>query len=199
MRPPPACGRFATLTPVDSLIAVQMILAVVAIPLMLLSGLLGDRRQATESSPRVCDSKLLSSIAGSFLRLTDDAAASKLVDSSPSSSAPTASILQLGDGATESRPRTSCAAGSDAPDHRNIQAAIPAAMERAIDGETVVWTSADAIPGTASQDVRSFDELAFRFLVILPFAGSSVVRGALLLATTRERTWCPSRTSFNCA
>src|SRR5688572_9058456 len=67
---------FATLTPVDSLIAVQMILAVVAIPMMLLAGLLGDRRQATAKlAARLRFEELLSSIAGSFLRLTDDAAA----------------------------------------------------------------------------------------------------------------------------
>ncbi len=50
-----------------------------------------------------------------------------------------------------------------------------------------MWASADAIPATASEDRRSFDEFGFRSLAILPFTGSHVVRSALLLATTRER------------
>jgi two-component system sensor kinase FixL len=182
---------FATLPPVDSLIAVQMILTVVAIPMMLLAGLLGDRRQATAKlAARLRFEELLSSIAGSFLRLTDDAAAlrSSLTRVSEYFDADCVGLLQLGDGAMELEAENeSCGPGAMNLTAKAIKARFPSAMARVLGGETVVWTSADAIPATASQDVLSFREFGFRFLVILPFAGSDAVRGALLLATTRDR------------
>jgi signal transduction histidine kinase len=182
---------FATLTPVDSLIAVQMILAVVAMPLMLLAGLLGDRRQATAKlAARLRFEELLSSIAGSFLRLTDDAAAlqGSLTRVAEFFDADHVGLLQLGEGAMELESEKEWRG----PGVMNLTAEafrrrFPSAMERALDGETVVWTSADAIPHNASQDFQSFEAFGFRFLVILPFTGSHAVRGALLLATTRER------------
>ncbi len=95
---------FATLTPSDSLIAVQMILAVVAIPLMLIAGLIGDRRQVTlKLAARLRFEELLSSIAGAFLRLTDDGEAlrSSLTRVSEFFEADCVGLLQLGDGAVE--------------------------------------------------------------------------------------------------
>ena len=182
---------FATLTPVDSLIAVQMILAVVAIPLMLLAGLLGDRRQATAKlAARLRFEELLSSIAGSFLRLTDDAEALRrsLTLVSEFFDADCVGLLQLGDGALELGPENVlCGPGAVNLTAETVRRRFPSAMERAIDGERVVWAGADAVPATAPQDAQSFDEFGFRFFVILPFAGSHVVRGALLLAATRER------------
>ena len=67
---------FATLTPVDSLIAVQMILAVVAMPLMCVAGLLDERRRATASlAAKLHFEELLSAISASFLRFPDDVVA----------------------------------------------------------------------------------------------------------------------------
>jgi signal transduction histidine kinase len=182
---------FATLTPVDSLIAVQMILAVVAIPMMLLAGLLGDRRQATAKlADRLRFEELLSGIAGSFLRLTDHGAAlrSSLTRVSDVFDADHVGLLQPGDAAGDLEAESEWSR----PGVMNLTAdavtqRFPAAMAQAMDGERVVWTSAEAIPKDASQDLLSFKAFGFRFLVILPFAGGHVVRGALLLATTRER------------
>ena len=143
---------FATLTPVDSLIAVQMILAVVAMPLMLLAGLLGDRRQATAKlAARLRFEELLSSIAGSFLRLTDDAAAlrSSLTRVSEFFDADCVGLLQLGDGAVELEAENEwCGPGVMNLTAEAVRRRFPSAMARALDGETVVWTSADAIPAT---------------------------------------------------
>ena len=182
---------FATLTPVDSLIAVQMILAVVAIPLMLLAGLLSDRRQATANlAARLRFEELLSSIAGSFLRLTDDAVAlrTSLTSVSKFFDADHVALLQLSDGASELEVDNEWSG----PGVMNLTAdavrrRFPSAMARALDGERVVWTGGDSIPNDASQDRRSFDEFGFRFLVILPFPGGHVTRGALLLGATGER------------
>src|SRR5204862_6180497 len=93
---------FATLTPTDSLIAVQMILAVAAMPLMLIAGLLGDRRQsAANLADRLRFEELLSSIAGSFLRVTDDVVAlrSSLARVSEFFDANYVGLLQFGDSA----------------------------------------------------------------------------------------------------
>jgi two-component system sensor kinase FixL len=182
---------FATLTPVDSLIAVQMILAVVAMPLMLLAGLLSDRRQAMANlAARLRFEELLSSIASSFLRLTDDEAAlrSSLTHVSGFFDADCVGLLQLGHGDIERDADTElCEPGATDLTTEALRKRFPSAIARALGGETVVWTSSDAIPDTAPKDRQSFNELGFRFLVILPLAGSDVVRGALLLATTRDR------------
>ena len=182
---------FATLTPVDSLIAVQMILAVVAMPLMLLAGLLGDRRQAmAKLAARLRFEELLSSIAGSFLRLTDDTAAlrSSLSRVSEFFDADCVALLRPGDGESELETENElCEPGTTNLTVETLKGRFPMAMARALAGETVVWTSGDAIPDTAPRDGESFNELGFRFLVILPLAGTGGVRGALLLATMRER------------
>jgi two-component system sensor kinase FixL len=182
---------FATLPPIDSLIAVQMILAVVAMPLMLLAGLLSDRRQAMANlAARLRFEELLSSIAGSFLRVTDDEAAlrSSLTHVSEFFDAGCVAVLHLGDRDVELGAENEwCEPGLTDLTVRSLRERFPSAMARALGGQTVVWTSGDAILTTAPQDGRSFNELGFRFLVILPFAGSDVERGALLLAMTRER------------
>ena len=181
---------FATMAPIDSLIAVQMILAVVAMPLMLLAGLLAERRQAAASlADRLRFEELLSSIASSFLRLTDDAVAlrSSMTRVSQFFDADYVALLQLGEGAGELDAEHEWSG----PGVMNLTAdavrrRFPSAMSRALGGETVVCTSADAIPATAAQDSLSFDEFGFRFLVILPFVAGNDVGGALLLATTRD-------------
>jgi len=182
---------FATLPPIDSLIAVQMILAVVAMPMMLLAGLLGDRRQAAANlADRLRFEELLSSIAGSFLRLTDHAVAlrTSLMRVSEFFDADCVALMQLGDGAGEIESENEWSG----PGVMSLKGAavwrrFPAAMAQVLNGETVVWTSADAIPNAATQDFLSYDEFGFRFLVILPFADGHTLRGALLLATTRDR------------
>jgi signal transduction histidine kinase/integral membrane sensor domain MASE1 len=181
---------FATLPPVDSLIAVQMILAVVAMPLMLLAGLLGDRRQAAAKlAARLRFEEVLSSIAGSFLRLTDHALAlrTSLTRVSEFFDADYLALVQFGDAA-----EFECENEWSGPGVVNLKAGaawrrFPAAMARALNGEAVVWMSADAIPNTAAQDFLSFDEFGFRFLVILPFATGHTVHSALVLATTGDR------------
>ena len=182
---------FATLPPVDSLIAVQMILAVVAMPLMLLAGLLGDRRQAAASlAARLRFEELLSGIAGSFLSLTDHAVAlrTSMMRVSEFFDADHVALIQLGDadGELESDNEWS------GPGVMSLKGGaawrrFPSAMARALNGETVVWNTADAIPNTATQDFLSFDEFRFRFLAILPFVDGPTVRGALVLATTHDR------------
>jgi signal transduction histidine kinase len=182
---------FATLAPTDSLIAVQMILAIAAMPLMLIAGLLGERRQATaDLAARLRFEELLSGIAGSFLRLTDDVVAlrTSLTRVSEFFDANYVGLLQFAEGASEIEGENEWSG----PGVMNVTAdavrrRFPAAMARAQGGETVAWTDADAIPHDASQDILSFDQFGFRFLVILPFAGDQVVHGALLVATTRHR------------
>ena len=174
---------FATLTPVDSLIAVQMILAVVAMPLMLLAGLLGDRRLATAKlAARLRFEELLSSISGSFLRLTDDAVAlrSSLTLVSEFFGADYVALLQWGDGAVELEVESEWSG----PGVMNLtadalRAAIPVgdgARAGRRDGRVDERRSRSR--PRASEDRLSFDEFGFRFLVILPFAGARGARRA---------------------
>ena len=61
---------FAAFSPASSLIAVQMILAVVAMPLMCIAGLLAERRRDTATlAARLRFEELLSTVASSFVRL----------------------------------------------------------------------------------------------------------------------------------
>ena len=181
---------FSTLAPTDSLIAVQMILAVVAMPLMCLAGLLGDRRQAAaDLAARLRFEELLSSIAGSFLRVSDGALAlrTSLVRVSEFFQADYVALLQFeAAGAPESENDWS-GPGVVTLNAEAARRRFPWAIEQVQGGETVAWTSADAIPNDAATDVRSFDESGFRFLVILPLVAGQVVRDALLVATA-DRT-----------
>ena len=181
---------FATLTPSDSLIAVQMILAVVAMPMMCLAGLLGDRRQAAAHlASRLRFEELLSSITRSFLRVADGTVAlrSSLTRVSEFFDADYVSLLQFeGAGALESEneangPRVLNLSGDAA------RRSFPSALARAQSGETVIWAGADDIPNHAATDLLSFDEFGFRFLVILPLVAGQAVRGGLLVATTGNR------------
>ncbi len=93
---------FATMRPIDSLIAVQMILAVVAMPLMCIAGLLDERRLATASlAARLRFEELLSAISASFLRFPDDAVALRQALSQVSEfcGADCVALLQVEDGA----------------------------------------------------------------------------------------------------
>jgi signal transduction histidine kinase/integral membrane sensor domain MASE1 len=182
---------FATMSPGDSLIAVQMILAVVAMPLMCLAGLLGDRRHATATlAARLRFEEVLSGIAGSFLRLTDHAVAlrTSLTRVSEFFDADYVALVQFGDAATEFESENEWSG----PGVMNLKAGaawrrFPAAMAQALNGEAVVWTSADAIPNTEDQDYLSFNEFGFRFLIILPFVTGHTPHSALMLATTGDR------------
>jgi signal transduction histidine kinase len=160
-------------------------------PLMCIAGLLGDRRQATANlAARLRFEEVLSSIAGSFLRLTDHAAAlrTSLTRVSEFFDADYVALVQFGDAAAE----LECENEWSGPGVVNLKGGavwrrFPSAMARALNGQAVVWTGADAIPNDAAQDFLSFDEFGFRFLVILPFVAEHAVHSALLLATTRDR------------
>ena len=181
---------FSTLAPTDSLIAVQMILAVVAMPLMCLAGLLGDRRQAAAHlAARLRFEELVSSMTRSFLRVPDSTVALRgsLTRVSEFFGADYVSLLQFeGVGALESESESS------GPGILNLSVdaarrRFPWAVSCVQNGETVIWMGTDDIPPRASQDLLSFDEFGFRFLVILPLVTGDAVRGALLLATTGDR------------
>ncbi len=182
---------FATLTPVDSLIAVQMILAVVAMPLMCVAGLLDERRRATASlAAKLHFEELLSAISASFLRFPDDVVALRtaLGEVSKFCGAEYVALLNLEEDAGDLESESVW----QGPGVMNLNAdsfrrRFPDAMTRLRKGETVAWKGADMIPLDAVEDRRSFDEFRFRVMVMLPFVAGHSVGGALAMATTRER------------
>ena len=181
---------FSTLAPGDSLMAVQMILAVVAMPMMCLAGLLGDRRQAAvHLAARLRFEELLSSIAGSFLRVADGTMAlrTSLTRVSEFYAADYVALLQFeGAGAPEAENEWR-GPGVVTLNAETAARRFPWAIQRVQNGERVLWMGADDIPAEAVQDSMSFDEFGFRFMVILPLITGQVVRGALQIATTGNR------------
>lgn len=182
---------FSTMTPTDSLIAVQMILAVVAMPLMCIAGLLDERRRASaDLAAKLHFEELLSAISASFLRFPDDAVALRtaLGEVSRFCGAEYVALLQFdhnaGDLDAETVWNSASAASLSADSFHNR---FPDAMARVRNGETIAWKGARAIPPDAAEDRRSFGEFRFRVMLILPFVAGHSVRGALALATTRER------------
>jgi signal transduction histidine kinase/integral membrane sensor domain MASE1 len=180
---------FATLPPADSLIAVQMILALVAMPLMCIAGLLDERRLATARlAAQLHFEELLSGISASFLRFPDDAIALRKVLGQVSGfcGAEYVALLHMEDSDLGA---DSVWSGEGVmhltPDA--FRRRFPDSMVRVLNGETVAWQNARAIPHDAVDDRRAFDELGFRVMVILPLAAGQSARGALALATTRER------------
>ena len=182
---------FAAMRPSDSLIAVQMILAVVAMPLMCVAGLLDERRLATAAlAARLHFEELLSAISASFLRLPDDAVALRqaLGQVSEFCRAEHVALLQFenSEGALQAESVWN-APGITHLNADTFRRRFPGAMASVWSGETVAWRGSGSIPPAAAEDRRAFEELGFRVMVILPFVAGHSVRGALALATSRER------------
>jgi signal transduction histidine kinase len=181
---------FATLPPSDSLITVQMILAVVAMPLMCIAGLLDERRLATASlAAKLHFEELLSAISASFLRFPDDEVALRtaLGQVSKFCGAEYVGLLHLEGDAGDLAESVWQGPGVVNLNADAFRRKFPDAMARLRNGETVAWKGAGMIPADAAKDRRSFEELGFRIMVMLPFVAGHSVRGVLALATTHDR------------
>lgn len=182
---------FATLTPADSLIAVQVILSLAATPLMCIAGLLDERRMANaELAAKLRFEELLSSISASFLRFPDDAVALRdaLGQISTHCGAEYVALLEI----EESGSGLGADSVWNGPGVQPLTAhafrrQFPHAMAQVRHGDTVAWPSPAAIPEDAIDDRRTFAELRFRAMVVLPLVAGHSARGALVMATTHER------------
>ncbi len=181
---------FAALSPSDSLIAVQMIFAVVAMPLMCIAGLLAERRKATaDLAARLRFEELLSTVASSFVRHDFARAADECLGR-------VGAFFQIGTAVLFQSEEASSSLEIErqwnAPDVSPLAAAygsqrFPMATARVLSGDTIRWTTLDDVPPEASADRRTFTELGLRSMVAVPLVSGGLVRGGLSVATLGDR------------
>lgn len=188
---------FDVLPPLESLLALQMYLAVMAVPVMLIAGLVDERRRGTVAlAERLRFEGLLSTIAGVFVRVPRDAHPSGFdqalqhvgvffrVDyvgllEAGAKGAPLAVAHQW------AQPGCTALAGA-----RGV-AQFPWVFERVMAGEGLVIESIDGLPASATQDREAFQSFGMQTAVVLPLASGARAHGALSLVTVRPRQWSP--------
>jgi signal transduction histidine kinase/integral membrane sensor domain MASE1 len=178
---------FEVLAPAEGLMALQMYLVVMAIPLMCAAGLLDERRRGERDlHARLRFESVLGTISGAFVRQPlDSAFKESLRHVGEFCDADYAALLQVGaDGGLHvewqwNQPPgatllgTKCAAG------------FPWTFGRVLAGETVIIDGPDAFPADASRDRESFRAAGIHSAVVMPLSAANRVEGALSLAIAR--------------
>ena len=179
---------FAQLPAVDSLLAVQMILSTIAMPLMCVAGLLADHRRAQAAlASRLEFEELLSRISTDHPRDEAMTADLSLLRIGEFLRLHRAVILQLDEASGELEVEQQWQDASARPLDGPFTPRFPAALALVRRGEVVTWVGPADVPVEAADDRRSFLDLGLRSVVVLPFASGSRVRGALWVATTGRR------------
>jgi signal transduction histidine kinase/integral membrane sensor domain MASE1 len=185
---------FAQLPPADSLLAVQMILSVISMPLMCVAGLLAEHRRARAAlASRLQFEALLSSLSAPSLPGADDAHDElRLARACEYLRLDRAVILRLDEGSGELEVERQWHADGRRPLDGPFAPRFPSALAHAGRGETVAWSTIDDVPASAARDRQSFAELGLRSMVVLPFASGASVRGALWAGTAGRRVVSPA-------
>jgi signal transduction histidine kinase len=185
---------FEYLTPIGSLIAVQIYLSVMSLPIMSVAGLLEERRQiANDLGNRLQFEALLSSMAGSFVHVPGDAKPSAFDEG----------LRRIGEFFRADYVGLLERAGGDGPldvtrkwtpgrsplEGVNCVQAFPRVFERTLAGETVVIESIDSLPAAAVDDRAAFRSLGLESAVALPLVSSDRVLGVLSVVTVHQRIW----------
>ena len=183
---------FAEFSPASSLIAVQMILAVIAMPLMCIAGLLAERRRDTATlAARLRFEELLSTVASSFVRLPNFGGA---VDECVARVCEffridTAVLFHLDEPSNTPEIERQW----NTPGVSSLAAALcerrfSVTTSRVLEGDTILWTSLDDIPREAADDRHAFAELGLRSMVAVPLVSGGSVRVALAMGTLGDRS-----------
>lgn len=176
---------FEVLAPAEGLMALQMYLIVMAIPLMCAAGLLEERRRGeADLHMRLRFESVLGRISGAFVRQPlDSALKESLRHVGEFCAADYAGLLQLGGDSGElhvewqwNQPPGATLLGTKSV------AAFSWAFGRVLAGETVIIDGPDAFPAHASTDRESFRAAGMRSAVVMPLKAASRVEGALWLA-----------------
>ena len=186
---------FDVLPPMESLLALQMYLAVMAVPVMYIAGLIEERRRgAADLAERLRFEGLLSTIAGVFVRVPRDAQPSGFdqalqrvgtffrVDyvgllETGATGAPLAVVHQWA--------QPGCTALTGA---RGV-AQFPWVFGRVMTGESLVVESIDGLPASATEDRDAFQSFGMKSAVVLPLVSGPRAHGALSVVTLRPRHW----------
>jgi signal transduction histidine kinase len=181
---------FTSLPPIEALLATQMYLSVMGIPVMCLAGLISEtRRGAAELAERLRFEELLAQISGTFVRSThasqayDDGLA-RIGDFLGADCVSMMSAEHLDRGLRKWERE------SGAPDVAGRMASrFPWTMSRLAAGELVVLSSRDDLPPEARIDHESFAEQRVDACVIVPFVVRGTVHGALSIGNNKRREW----------
>jgi signal transduction histidine kinase len=179
---------FAFLTPAESLMALQVYLVVMAIPLMCAAGLLEERRRGEKHlHERLRFETALARISGTFVRQPlDSAFQESLRHVGEFADADYAGLLQATPGSAElhvewqwHQPAGAALVGAKCTE------AFPWTFGRVLAGETVIVDDLDAFPSEATVDRQSFQAAGMRSALVMPLAAAGRVEGALSLALMR--------------
>ena len=185
---------FAMMTPLESLMAVQLYLSVMSVPLMCLAGLLAERRQAAAAlSERLRFEGLLAQISASFVY----PAPRSLQSLYDQCLARVGQYLQA-DAVCMDAGRTDRSHERFRQWRRTDHGLQPLSrlpfylhwVQARLDaGQTVAFASLDELPHEARSDRNTFEALDLQSAVIVPFATRASCNGALIVANQSSRAW----------
>jgi signal transduction histidine kinase len=186
---------FGTLSPVESLLAVQMYLGLLAVPFLCLAGLVEERRRGSlDLHERLRFEGLLSAISGAFVHLPSAAPASAFDDPlrrvGEFLEVDYVGLLQTGEhgGALEVT-RQWCEEDAAALCGPRCVTEFPWAFARVSAGETIVCETIDSLPANATADRAAFAAFGMQSAVVLPLVAGGGVQGALSVVTLKRRAW----------
>ena len=186
---------FGVVPPIEQMMAVQMYLTVMGIPLMCLAGLLEERRRtAADLASRLRFEELVAIVSSSFVRPPH--ALPSVYDSC---------LARIGeylhadhvwlhttganahvDGHRLRRWRR-YDDGPDVPEH--VASRLTATLTRVTGGETMAFDSLAALPDAAAADRLLFASLNIQSAVMVPCVVGGTVRGTLTIASHDQRVW----------
>ena len=174
----------------ESLLAVQMILSVISMPLMCVAGLLAEHRRArTALASRLQFEELLSSLSAATAGPEPDDTLDdvRLARACEFLRLDRALIVRLDDGTGELEVERQWHAAGKRPLEGPFAPRFPAALAHIRGADTVAWTGIADVPATAVQDRQSFVDLGLRSMVLVPFVSGASVRGGLWVGTAGGR------------
>jgi signal transduction histidine kinase len=179
---------FDALPPAESLMAVQMYLIVMGIPLMCVSGSLDERRAGEVSlQNRLRFEGLLTTISSNFVRQPIDSALHEgLRHIGEFFDADYVGLLQVGRPGSDPHVewQWSRGAGAALVGIRCVES-FPAAFSVVLGGEPLLAETPDAVPPEATADRESFRKFGVQSAAALPLRARGAVQGALSFAMMR--------------
>jgi two-component system, LuxR family, sensor kinase FixL len=185
---------FNSLPPLEALLATQMYLTVMGMPLMCLAGLLSEkRRAAAELSERLRFEEVLAQISASFVRPVHEAHSAydeclaRIGDFLDADCVTT--IATGSDGLLDRRLRKWQRQGGTPDVSGRMGVLFPWTMSQVGRGELVVFSSLRRLPPEATIDRDSYVAQNVEACTVVPFIVRGTVCGALAVGNSQLRAW----------
>jgi two-component system sensor kinase FixL len=181
--------------PAESLLALQIYLIVMAVPLFTVAALLDERRNAmAQLGQRLRFEALLSELSASFVRSPSERISEAfdvcLKRAAEFCSVDRVAIMQLTPANRLRVDRQWTAEGIPRLGPSYSCDMFPWVVDRLLGGEEVICESVADLPEGAQQDRASFGELGLRAALVIPLVASGVVQGVLSMHMLRSaRAW----------